>query len=319
MLDDNTSGSIATPEQDAQARRVATMVRARDKLASARRDSAELRSKIDVARAAPRRELWALWLFAAFITSVTGVLWTRAPAFPDMLVGDWLALTLATMSAVYLCGLALKRTFDGKSTTDPDAAEQRIRSFYEQTKVSKLGGLSEHVIAHDLDGAPRKTPDIPLPRVYASSFGSETELDRYWKQLLAIRVKRRTELDVERVRIKDIDSDLKLAFVKLKLSEVRVPGWFAWSLLFGVILGVLPLQWEHIALPASKTNSAMLLGMVMSLTLLAGVGLWMRLRVVSTEKRSVKKLLVRQGADWKLFCGDWEGWEESDLSWLDEA
>jgi hypothetical protein len=31
----------------------------------------------------------------------------------------------------------------------------------------------------------------------------------------------------------------------------------------------------------------------------------------------VRKLLVRSGRQWRLFCGEWEGHEEADLSWLD--
>ena len=133
-------------------------------------------------------------------------------------------------------------------------------------------------------------------------------MDRYWETLCKPDGKPRYSLNVKRVKLQQIAGDLVLASLKLRILKNR-PN-------FAMLLMAIPVI--PAALIADKLLPPPWSAMLTTISILASfwVVAFVALREVAVYR--VRKLIVHSAGKWRMFCGDWEGWEEADLSWLDE-
>ncbi|MCA8916791.1 MAG: hypothetical protein KDB90_15465 [Planctomycetes bacterium] len=295
-----TPDQVAVAEQDALN---AAFDRARAKLASARGELEQHRVTAPWASRPVQKLQYAFWLLACIAAPVSiavfvpetlsHTVWATDPRFPLMVVVALGFLTLALVS--YRKRIAMS------------APERIVRDFYSAASEleGKIAGVSEFVIAADLDGASRRRPGTN-PEAALPPLNCGKDVDLYWTNLRRLSPRHRQLIAVEKVSLSQVEPDLYLASVKLRVTRVR-KQLFVLSylvILIPVLFNELQAYGWWIYLAAFGAAGLAWLGLL-------------RLLSRGTEVHRVRKLLVRCGKDWRFFCADWEAWEEHDLSWLD--
>jgi hypothetical protein len=295
-----------TPTQAAaaeQAVRQAAFQRARRKLASARRG--EQAVFVPPRVSAWRRAGSISW--GTFCLVLLGLMvWSNPrvlqPAHwheqPFLLVA--LGTTLLMVLVFAVLGVLRRRLHP---------AERALHEFYGTASVDKkVSGLADSVVSADLDRSARRPPAFDCGVPQAPRIDSPEELDRYWNTLLKPDGKPRYSLSVKNVQLASLADDMVLAQFRLRVMKSRAD----FVLMAVVVVGMagVALAQEALEQPWSAIAITTMFFAGFCLLAFAGQGEHASFRV--------RKLLVHSGGKWRLFCGDWEGWEEADLSWLDE-
>lgn len=234
-----------------------------------------------------------LALIAAFAPEqMNPSIWRAEPLFPVLLAGAFLWALLAVWR------VRAQRRW---------SPERRvIEGFYDAASEENPVNLSQFVIQADLDGAPRRPPSLVRDVQRPALFDGIT-LNRYWKDLLKPERKWRYLVKIEDVVLSELEPDLKLASVKLRLTKFRRLSSDLWLFAF------VPLM---VVADDIKAQGWWWFWGAIGVVLLG----WIASVFIVNRKNQVyrvRKLLVRCGEQWRLFCADWEGYEERDLSWLD--
>jgi hypothetical protein len=227
-------------------------------------------------------------------------LWLQDPSFP-LLCAVWVGMAVLLVR-VYL---RIKRMHP---------AEKVLRDFYAEVySESKIRRLEEFVISDDFDGQPRKTPPFEITRELLPPTNGP-ELDSYWTTLRNPTGKGFYKANIRSLTWQEIAPDLRLAYVKVRLSRQTTLMHFAWMIpLFAVfIITKNHAIKDHLDAPYEQWATIGIWGLFF---VVFTAMLWLLQQFGTTYR--VRKLLVRSGKQWRLFCGDWEGWDERDLSWLD--
>jgi hypothetical protein len=309
---------VHDPKQE-QALRDAAFERAREKLAKARREDHRIRIGPGTGGGKLALPTLRTIVFTLFLAMLPVAILTLPWVYPNRF-GEYPVLAAVAALPVLIQAITyVVYKLGQRALRRLDPAEQTVRNFYSDVAAGSMHDISRYVCSADLEDAPRRPPDIPLPMFFPEYVGSESELRSYWGQLLDLRPGRKFRPRVQRVRLVDIGPDLKLAFVRLSILELAHLGVLIAAFFLGVVFAPAIVIADVLNLQAYVPSSMEHLpGLVVGAVLASAAALlWSRLRVMATHKRRVRKLLVRQGDDWKLFCGDWEAWEEADLSWLD--
>jgi hypothetical protein len=229
---------------------------------------------------------------------------------PDLVSPDiWLEKPLFPFSVVVAVGMAALMLRSVLRRGRMSAAERMIRHFYDAAGWESnrpIQHLSEFVIGADFDAAPRKAPAIN-PGAEPAQLSDGGALDKYWTELIRPSRKLRHQFTVDSVELSELDPGLQLASVKLRVVRVRKLPYE-----LSVLVLIIPYCFES-ELNAISSWLYFLLIVGAALAMVALLHLFSR----ATRTFRVHKLVVRCGNQWRLFCGDWEGWEERDLSWLD--
>ena len=220
--------------------------------------------------------------------------WLTDPRFP---------LSLAV--GVGIVGVSL---FEHRMRRRMSSVERTIRDFYGAAASvdDKVKGLDQFVVLADLDGAPRKQPPVnqsaKLPPLKDGP-----EVDQYWANLGKLSPKHRQVINVEGVKLSELSPVLVLASLKLRVVRVR-----RLPFLLSYLVVLIPIIFHDLLVGYGWW-------LFFGAIALAGLAWFVliRLLVRRGETHRVRKLLVRCGDKWRLFCADWEGYEERDLSWLD--
>lgn len=204
------------------------------------------------------------------------------------------------MAAVSLVVIVRRRRMDD--------IERTIHDFYET--VSDCQGqahdLMQFVVQSDFDGFARRDCPIPTRRPLPIP-ADRNALDRYWNLIVKGTSGRITSFDVDEIKQSEIAPDLRLVFVKLRL--IRVPRLIIWLIVAFIVIPS--------ALHQEMTSYGLWWHYIVALFVIC-VGFRLGQRHYGTnEVYRVRKVLVKCGGRWRFFCGDWEGWEERDLGWLD--
>jgi hypothetical protein len=186
-------------------------------------------------------------------------------------------------------------------------AERVLRDFYATLDDDgKIRQLEDFVTSQDFDDSQRRETPFGL-KATVPRITNPPELDFYWNTLIRGNDRPRTGVEVVGIRLQEISDDLRLAYIRLRLS--RRPTWLA-TLSYLVLIPVAVLVGTEISInpwaQGAVAGCAVIVWMVLDRMIKRSLG----------EYR-VRKLLVRSGRQWRLFCGEWEGHEEADLSWLD--
>jgi uncharacterized membrane protein YsdA (DUF1294 family) len=65
-----------------------------------------------------------------------------------------------------------------------------------------------------------------------------------------------------------------------------------------------------------RTNTNLYLLLVLGGGIGILIGAILQHATFKTARAPVQRVLVREGEEWRLFSGEWQGWEEADPSWL---
>lgn len=312
----------ATPEQAAaaeQAQREAAFERARQKLAAARCALPAARTSLTF------REWTFIFLvvlaFLAFVVGAPLATYFVVPGANDP--AQWssnidLPLGLFGPPAAFLV-IAAIFLFGRKKPRGSEAVEEAqtvVLKFYAPlTLPAKPTGMAEHVIAEDLDDAPRRP--VPFHSYVAPPIAlrAPKDIDDYWKIMGWYDGKRRYRLDIEDSRFVSLADDLMQAHLTV---AVRPNVWALFMVPFLLLILAMiggDAIADHGGLFGSKAVGS-------SLAFLCAGGLlilWKQFPPKPVALLDVRKLIVRRAGEWLLFSGEWEGWEEADLSWLDQV
>jgi hypothetical protein len=286
-----------------QAQRQAAFQRARAKLAAARGADEQQRSYDSMFNRA-----LGIALLAVIVFGVIGlVVWAKPEALDP---ATWksdpiLPAVLGIILLATVAGIVFRRL-----KKPPSPAEIAVRDFYETASgdTSDADNFSRHVIQADLDDAARRAPAFENGIIRPERLDSPDALKRYWRCMFRPGFMLRYESKVKGVSLTPLADDLMLAHVKLRVAR------YSWGLAGLVFMAFIVLtivlvghaEGTQLEIPAGA--------LLMGGAIVAAQVLPLR----NLETYTVRKLLVRCGEQWRLFCGDWEGWEEADLSWLDE-
>jgi hypothetical protein len=141
----------------------------------------------------------------------------------------------------------------------------------------------------DRDSSTRIQPKIAelgRPNGYPLPFSDPNAFAAYWNELLRTHPAPYCVVRMSNVQVQQIAPDV--AVVDYKLTLTMNTSLYYLLILLGILLGVL----LAFAIDA------------------------MTRKVV---KADLRKVLVRVGDEWKLFNGEWQGYEEYDLRWLAAA
>jgi hypothetical protein len=300
-----------SPTQSAeqeQAQRQAAFQRARAKLASAR--GAEERRRKTIPHPQVFRAL--RWLLVAILIGVI-VVWTFDPATMDP--ATWSedqtgpALIAILLWMVGYGGWWIVR----RLRMHP--AERVLHDFYASVDSDSLAtGMEECVIQADFDAAPRKAPAFRPEEDVMPCISGAAEINWYWENLFKPAGKPRCRPLVRSVKLMQVEDDLYLASVKLRIVRRASQNLFI-GMLFPLIFLTMMLDTEEVPFLHSQAGAGLIIGVTAVLITLGSY--WFTHRKPGLFR--VQKLVVSCGEQWRLFCGDWEGWEEVDLSWLDET
>lgn len=172
--------------------------------------------------------------------------------------------------------------------------------------------LSEFVLADDLQPAPRRSLPDRLATTQRADRPADPGLIDYWTDLTRDELGRpnRWHFAPSGFRQSVVADDLVLVSFKLKRTPHRpARDWTVIGLCFvpGVVLATYVAMYVHT-----------LLFVVALLLVSHGPTEFLRyMDARQSQEFTVRKLLIRSGGQWLLFCADWEAYEEADLSWLD--
>lgn len=172
--------------------------------------------------------------------------------------------------------------------------------------------LSELVLSDDLQPAPRRSLPDRLARAQRADRPADPRLIEYWTDLTRDDLGRpnRWHFVPSGFRQSVIADDLVLVSFKLKRTPHRpTRDWTVIGLCFvpGVVLATYAAMYVHA-----------LLFVAVLLLISHGPTEFLRYKdKKDSQEFTVRKLLIRSGGQWLLFCADWEAYEEADLSWLD--
>ena len=231
-------------------------------------------------------------------------LWAPETLPPEV----WLTDPRFPLSVAVGVGLIAVILFDYRKRRRMPSAERTLRDFYSAAASvdDNVKGLAQFVVLADLDGAPRKQPPVN-PTAKLPPLKNPKEVDQYWVNLGKLSPKHRHVISVEDVKFSEVSPEMVLASLKLRVVRVRRLPY-----LLCYLIVVVPVVLEDFLMSFgwwAFTGA-------FALAALAWLGL-IRLLGRRGETHRVRKLLVRCGDKWRLFCADWEGYEERDLSWLD--
>jgi hypothetical protein len=286
----------------------AAFERARAKLAAARSASAETQPGI------LSRLLYSLLcdrffqagLLFAFL-GLFALLYTSVKELEDAAI-----LAVCVGAAVWF----LYRAFGGHG------AYQAVRLFYgnalSRLRDAKVYSLSTSVVPADFDLSPRRPPAFNPEGALTTPIAESEDLDNYWNRLLVPEDGKRVSGGVKSIRLNELDDDLVLATAKVRLW--REPAWVSQSFLLLIPVVVLV---TLLASPSSEFEQTYFVLALLLALLVAALVPWLlrlglhKLPAFQPRTFTVRKLVVRSGGRWQMFCGDWEGHEEAYLSWLD--
>lgn len=289
--------------------RQAALERARAKLAAAR-SATQCRAEIPTFS-----PVYSFIKGSVFLVIAAGALIHTAMADPEHLhPAAWLSVPAVPIVLLFVVSLPVYALFWLRRRRAMHEAEHLVRDFYRAVSSKHDAfGLEQRVVDADFDAAPRRTPALHPEDDVLPCIGGGKELNWYWTNLLKPDGKRRFRTKVQSVRLLDLEDDLKLAQVKLRVSR-QPDDQLLSSAIVTIFVGLmmLPAQYPWLEEDGRRFWVA---SMLIAPVMLAGY--WWANRKPGTFR--VRKLVVHSGGKWKLFCGDWEGWEEADLSWLDET
>ena len=236
---------------------------------------------------------------------------------------SWSKRTIESMSLALLAGLfcwtGIKLLRNLHVFTQDGPFDVLIEFYARASDPKRHDKIHELVATADFDGRPRLLP----PRFWAEPADdtakpqkeSESEsqvpsgLLTYWRQVTRRGAHRRLRLSARENEMQFLAPDLALVDFDLVEREFLHPGQFVSSGgygLLGVALG--GLSESHIG-PVLHSLVAVTSGSLMGM-LMSGLPL--------PRKRTTRlqKLLVHTNGKWRVFSGEWQGTEETDLSWF---
>lgn len=156
-----------------------------------------------------------------------------------------------------------------------------LLSFYKSLARGRNKRARKLIVRPDLDQFPRFQPmiaDLGTPTNYPRGFNDERAFGDYWRELLLSGSMPYCLAAVKGVRETPISADVMLVDFELKL----IMNTRMWLLLF-LVIGLLA---AIIDLATRKTVTV-----------------------------PMRKVLVRVGEEWRIFSGEWQGYEEFNLDW----
>jgi hypothetical protein len=133
----------------------------------------------------------------------------------------------------------------------------------------------------------------------------------YWGRIAHRKKPWRSHFSLGNSEVRFLAADVALVDFTLKERERFVPGDFMLATGGGMASALFGIGLDKID-PVIQTLVAYGLG-ILAAILNAG------LPAPWQEKHRLRKLVVRSGRGWKLFSGDWQTPDETDLSWLDSG
>jgi hypothetical protein len=214
--------------------------------------------------------------------------------------------------------IASPTTAFANRVASPEAA---VRTFL-WAALSGHRRVWDSLVALDRDATPRmatRTFFGPLPSL-GSPFDDPTGFARYWLYVRGYltRHARVTTLITSTKRIADdlvaVECDVNLTEIKrgnlLAAAGIVAVGSAAFVAAIGGAIAVQGNPWMILAIMAigfGFLGGAMTVSWVIALSVIGGK---------RTKTLRTRKLAVRVNSQWRIFCGEFEGAEEKDLSWL---
>lgn len=186
------------------------------------------------------------------------------------------------------------------------------RFFRLVNKPMKHSKLAELVLSEDLKPSPRRSIPLELAGAMPADLDADPGLIDYWTNLTRDKAGRPNRWHFEPTDFKQSKIADDLVFVSFRLR--RTPNRPTRDLVVaGLAIVPATVVCSYLALYVHTLLFALALALFSQLpfTFLR------RLDEKASRAFNVRKLLVRFGEGWRLFCGDWEAYEEADLSWLD--
>ncbi len=305
-----------TPTEAAQQefeQQQAAFERARQKLAAARAPDEQSRPFSFVVPLRVQVLLPGLMLLLLLPTGALLTFWLDPTIGSEF---DWsrhwrvvVAIALIGFTGIWLfrLGVVARRRI---SASEPDRA---IIEFYKRVNHPlRHSQLQELVVSADSVPSPRRVPPTRLTESLAISTDWNPDLIDYWTTFTrnAKGLANTRHFQPRNISKCQVAPDLVLATFDLKRTTVLGSTSTVFIMAaFGVALGI-PIALLGVWI-GQVTDE--LIGPA-SIAVGFSYRWWIERRA---ETFKVRKLLIRCGDGWRLFCGDWEAYEEADLSWLD--
>lgn len=200
-----------------------------------------------------------------------------AAAFSDRSAGATPGLILSLIALVF-CGLPVLIILSSK----PDKPKKALKEFYRAVGRGNAKRALSLVTNADKDGFQRRQPVIPKlgrPSGYPYALDSADGFKGYWNELVRTHPAPYCFTRISGLQVQEVKPGVVIADFELTLT-MNTQLW--WILI------------------------------LVALLLAALVDILTR-KVVKVRMR---KVLVQVGDEWKLFNGEWQGYDEMDLRWL---
>lgn len=170
----------------------------------------------------------------------------------------------------------------GLLTSRPDSPKRALKQFYRDVGRGKHERALKLVTNADKDGFQRRQPQIGnlgQPSGYPFQFANKEQFAGFWNELLRTHPLPYCFARLSNVSVTEHGPDVAIVEYDLTLT-MNTQLWFMLILIAWIIALIVDLATRKVV------------------------------------KVRLRKVLVKVGDEWKLFNGEWQGYEEMDLRWL---
>ncbi len=222
---------------------------------------------------------WGVGAAAIILSAIPGLLFVLLAygAFSDRNAGAAVGIVLSLLALMFF-GLPLLVILSSK----PDKPKKALREFYRAVGRGRAKRALALVTNADKDGFQRRQPVIPKlghPSGYPYTLDGVDGYRGYWNELVRTHPAPYCLTRISGLQIQEVKPGVVIADFELTLTMNTQLWWIL--ILIALLLAAL-------------------------LDILTRKVVKVRLR----------KVLVQVGDEWKLFNGEWQGYEEMDLRWL---
>ncbi|MCC7508362.1 MAG: hypothetical protein IT464_03190 [Planctomycetes bacterium] len=223
---------------------------------------------------------WGTGVAAILLAAIPGGLFALLAwaAFTDKSAGATPGMIL-TLIALLFVGLP----FLIIRTSKPDSPKKALKEFYRAVGRGNAKRAMALVTNADKDSLQRRQPVIPKlgrPSGYTRSLNDADGFKGYWNELVRTHPAPYCLTRVSGLQVQEVKPGVVIADFELTLTMNTQLWWI----------------------------------LILVALLLAALLDILTRKVVKVRMR---KVLVQVGEEWKLFNGEWQGYEEMDLRWLD--
>lgn len=192
--------------------------------------------------------------------------------------GGAVAALVLMIPVVFFTGIPLLILLRSRPST-PKVA---LTEFYRAVAKDRTDRALALLTNADRDDTTRRQPliaNLGQPSGYPLPFGDKQAFARYWSELLRSHTAPYCLVKLSKVRVQQLAPDVAVVDFRLTLT-MNTQLW--WLLILVALL----------------------------------IALIVDLATRKVVKADLRKVLVKVGDEWKLFNGEWQGYEEYDLRWL---